>query len=648
MSSHDISSSSSLSVSNSAVTTTPRNHLCRPHLVPYGPPIETVRTMTEVNRSIVELTESNQMASRYVASSSAVRAASERGGGADTQLNSEMSCQRKLEAIAQCVEHIFANDFKEVKKNLNSANRALLDARARLQLCHCLQRFVRRNQVILNNEQFEYVARLLNDALHNEAAAVEGQQGQGSLAHAVLPLTSAFYRKLNNGTVDQCVYTRLQHHQVWHSMPFWEMSFYADVQRSLRPVYLSNEEFAAEQEKDSVSHRAANKEIKDTKNNKEIKDSDGQHSQEDSSSSASIGSGSGSLGDTSSGQTKRRPRPDKLELFGRTRSAREESTPASVSQELAGDSAHTNLYSRPAEKTALEICGEQMERAGQLSCEQRDSFIRNEQGIVRSHVLHYITQMVNMLIPLDINARHTADLQPAKSKATPSAAPRPVAPTADSPVNSEPTTPSHSQSFNDLDGSQNASLGPSHRRRSKNRASLLTNANDSMSQNNGQASHTKSNSDSDTDSGYDPTKQQLQRLPPSQVRVPTQPALIEYEVHEAGYQAWKFVSKFVEHVCMESELSDEQRQSLLNNLAEVISMQIQTLDTVHAESKRVPLRSKPRFDMLRPESLLPGERFVEPLPLRCHLVPDGRDELSGLQGSGTVLLPAEGKLRVAS
>ena len=32
-------------------------------------------------------------------------------------------------------------------------------------------------------------------------------------------------------------------------MQFWEMAFYSDVQRNIRPVYLSNEEFAAEQEK---------------------------------------------------------------------------------------------------------------------------------------------------------------------------------------------------------------------------------------------------------------------------------------------------------------------------------------------------------------------------------------------------------------
>ncbi len=71
-------------------------------------------------------------------------------------------------------------------------------------------------------------------------------------------------------------------------------------------------------------------------------------------------------------------------------------------------------------------------------------------------------------------------------------------------------------------------------------------------------------------------------------------------------------------------------------------MQIQMLETVHAESKRVPLRTKPKFEILKPEFMLAGEHFIG-APLRCHLVPDGRDELSGLS-SGTVLLPAEGAL----
>ena len=116
-----------------------------------------------------------------------------------------------------------------------------------------------------------------------------------------------------------------------------------------------------------------------------------------------------------------------------------------------------------------------------------------------------------------------------------------------------------------------------------------------------------------------------------------------YGTGEAGYAAWKFVGKFVDHVCMEGSLSDTQRQALHNNLAEVVSMQIQMMDTVYHESKRVPARSKPKLDSLRPELLLSGEMLVEPTPLRCHLVPDGRDEVCGSAG-GTVLLPAEGAL----
>ena len=71
---------------------------------------------------------------------------------------------------------------------------------------------------------------------------------------------------------------------------------------------------------------------------------------------------------------------------------------------------------------------------------------------------------------------------------------------------------------------------------------------------------------SDTDSGYD----KKPRAAVLFTRHSERP-VHSYGAHEAGYEAWKFVSKFVERVCMESELSDEQRQSLLNNLAEVIS-----------------------------------------------------------------------------
>lgn len=94
----------------------------------------------------------------------------------------------------KCVGNIFENNFKEVKKNLNSAYRALREPRARLHLCSCLQKYVKRNQVILSNEQFEYVLKLLNESLLNDTRLDEN-----GVAYSILPLTSAFYRKLNNG-----------------------------------------------------------------------------------------------------------------------------------------------------------------------------------------------------------------------------------------------------------------------------------------------------------------------------------------------------------------------------------------------------------------------------------------------------------------
>ena len=211
----------------------------------------------------------------------------------------------------------------------------LRDPRARLHLCACLRAYVRRNQVILSDEQFEFVCKLLNEAL-----ACDTRTDEHGVACVILPLASAFYRKLGHGTVDQCVYTRLQQHEVWSNVHFWEMAFYADVQRSLRPVYLTNEEFAAEQQQQQQQQQSL-----------------------------------------------------------------EEAENATAAASLLV-TAKTSLYARPLEKTALEICGEQMERSAQLSEEQREAYVRNEQGIVRSHVLHYITQMVNMKIPFDINCRN--------------------------------------------------------------------------------------------------------------------------------------------------------------------------------------------------------------------------------------------------
>ncbi len=283
-----------------------------------------------------------------------------------------------------------------------------------------------------------------------------------------------------------------------------------------------------------------------------------------------------------------------------------------------------------------------MEKYAYLTPEQRDDYIRNEQGIIRSHVLHYITQMVNMLIPLDINKENE------KSKKESSK--------LESPNNqsSEPTTP-HSQSFNEEFGvnsnEQTTKFNNNNKRHSNITAASNNNhggINDTESLNNNDMIGVEnlSISASDGDSGLPsilPGENLDSIAQVSFKRENNQNMYSSYDVDEAGYSVWKFVSKFVDHVCIEGNLNDSQRQSLHHNLSEVISMQIQMLDTVYKESKRIPLRTKPKFDILKPDFIFSGEHFIDPTPLRCHLVPDGREETNGLSG-GTVILPAEGAL----
>ncbi|CAF0740382.1 unnamed protein product [Brachionus calyciflorus] len=477
----DLSSNSLASLSSN-----PKNNIWRPHLVPYGPPIETVQNLYLISRKLVNINEKIELyPMRQQDMSSSVSSPSS---------SHVDSCQRKLDTIENFIHFIFENNFKEAKKNLNSAFRALRTPKARLHLCTILQSYVKKNQVILNSEQFEYVCKLLNDALENDTRLDEH-----GVAYYVLPLTSAFYRKLNNNTIDQCIYTRLQQHDVWSNMLFWEMAFYTDVQRSIRPVYLSNEEFAAEQD-----HQL-------------------------------------------------QPNENAAQSNG--------------------------LYFRPNQKTALEICGEQMEKSIQLTDEQKENFIRNEQGIIRSHVLHYITQMVNMKIPLDINERMK------KSNDD----------------NSQISTPSRSQSF-DMTNSK----------KQQQQMDLVSSLNQSIC--------------SDNDS------------------IDDEPIAQDPQPDDVNYESWKFISKFVDRVCIEGYLSETQKNLLHQNLADVIRMQIEMLDLVYTHSKLVPLRHKPKLDQLKPENILNGEFIIDPSPLRCYLVPDGRDEYCGLPTLGHILIPAEGAL----
>ncbi|MGH0134296.1 UNVERIFIED_CONTAM: hypothetical protein FKN15_027079 [Acipenser sinensis] len=59
-----------------------------------------------------------------------------------------------------------------------------------------------------------------------------------SVATALLPLTTAFYRKLAPG-VNQFAYTCIQDHPIWTNQQFWEATFYSDVQNQIRALYLN-------------------------------------------------------------------------------------------------------------------------------------------------------------------------------------------------------------------------------------------------------------------------------------------------------------------------------------------------------------------------------------------------------------------------
>ncbi|CAH2240141.1 jg6394 [Pararge aegeria aegeria] len=74
--------------------------------------------------------------------------------------------------------------------------------------------------------------RLLNCALQSASALDEH-----SIAAAILPLATAYCRKLCTGVI-QYAFMCIQEHQVWTSQQFWEAAFYQDVQRDIKALYI--------------------------------------------------------------------------------------------------------------------------------------------------------------------------------------------------------------------------------------------------------------------------------------------------------------------------------------------------------------------------------------------------------------------------
>ncbi|XP_046540944.1 myotubularin-related protein 13 isoform X5 [Equus quagga] len=143
---------------------------------------------------------------------------------------------QRLEVVRNCISFIFENKTLETEKTLPAALRALKGKAARQCLTDELGLHVQQNRAILDHQQFDYIVRMMNCTLQDCSSLEEY-----NIAAALLPLTSAFYRKLAPG-VSQFAYTCVQDHPIWTNQQFWETTFYNAVQEQVRSLYLSAKE----------------------------------------------------------------------------------------------------------------------------------------------------------------------------------------------------------------------------------------------------------------------------------------------------------------------------------------------------------------------------------------------------------------------
>ncbi|XP_054159032.1 myotubularin-related protein 13-like [Oppia nitens] len=109
---------------------------------------------------------------------------------------------------------------------------------------------------------------------------------------------------------------------------------------------------------------------------------------------------------------------------------------------------------------------------------------------------------------------------------------------------------------------------------------------------------------------------------------------------EIGSSVLKFVTRFVDKVCTESGVSEEYIKQLHEMIPGVVTMQMETLESVWRESKRLPPITKPKITT---PNLLFGEELTLP-GLRSYLIHDGRDEGQCGVPFGTQLIPTEGAI----
>ncbi|XP_071510955.1 LOW QUALITY PROTEIN: myotubularin-related protein 13-like [Diadema antillarum] len=141
---------------------------------------------------------------------------------------------RRLEVLKTCINFIFENKILDARRLFPAVMRSLKSRVARQALLHELEAHVSKNRAMLEPQQFGMVVRLMNAALQEDSNSEEF-----SLSMDMLPLITAFCRKLCPGII-QFAYTVTQDHPVFASQQFWETAFYADVEKNIRGLYVTD------------------------------------------------------------------------------------------------------------------------------------------------------------------------------------------------------------------------------------------------------------------------------------------------------------------------------------------------------------------------------------------------------------------------
>ncbi|KAG1665469.1 Myotubularin-related protein 13 [Nymphon striatum] len=242
---------------------------------------------------------------------------------------------RRLEVLRNCINCIFDNKISDARKTFPAVLRALKNKSARLALTQELSFHVIGNKAMLDNQQFDLIVRLMNCALQDDSVMDEH-----GLAAALLPLATAFCRKLCTGVI-QFAYTCVQDHSVWSNQQFWESTFFQDVQKDIKALYCPKTD-------------------KYSRTSPEILLFQFNHR-------------------------------DSIWTY-------KERTMSDIYQ-----SRRLNIYMKPQEPSALEIAAEQMRLWNSVSSEKQLEMINNEESTVYSQAIHFTNRMVALRVPIDIN-----------------------------------------------------------------------------------------------------------------------------------------------------------------------------------------------------------------------------------------------------